>query len=171
MIQFYDHLTGYYYTSMKGVTSDFANVLFTSLFGVSDVTATDLSRDASDVFERYYFESSTCAAYVLARLEDLEDAFRGKYLFEAMETGIKPLTPGSSLYVILERQPVYFPFRWMWQCAVLGGANKFWLQAATSSPHTYPECDAFSAPKTDGNVQGPEENNRWMTSIRSYTRR
>ena len=153
MSKFYTYLTGYYYSTMQQEVSELLNDLLLSVFGVSDVTA---SENVQNNFEEYYFASSRCAAFVLRRLEELQEAFRDKYTYEAQETGITSLSPGSSdsaaLYIIFERHPMYIPFDWFWQCAVLGGAVRFWHQTFSLK---VPDCDVFSQQRTeDGNVYG-----------------
>lgn len=161
MAAFYDGLVGVYPSTMKELVTELANTLLLSVFGVSDVTAGEM-RTATDSarFEAHYFASASCVAYVLQEMETLHEAFRGTYKFEARETGIKPLSPGSSLYLFMERQPVYVPFTWMWQCAVLGGAEKFWLRTVAAGGG--PECAVFGRQRSVGNVQ--DEN--FMSSIK-----
>jgi hypothetical protein len=149
MQEFFDYLVGPINTMFKETVTELVNELLPSVFGVSDVSASDTWNFNTNLGEQVefldrYFEAARCASWVTGRLAELQGHFSNSYAFEARETGIKPLNPGTSLYVIVERMPVYVPFSWLWNCGILGRADKFWLQLMSSGNEV--ECRLSPAP-------------------------
>ena len=139
MTEFYTYLGSSFHTSDKEKVSELSNELLLSVFGVSQDRR---MLDDAD-FAQLYFAASRCASYVLAQAEKLQATLQDTYDFEALETGIDPLTPGNSFYVIVEYMPLYVPFNWLWQCAILGGAQQRWLQFLTTG--SFPECVTYDS--------------------------
>jgi len=137
MKEFYGYLVNSFNTMFSETVSQISNELLLSLFGISQDEA------APEDFEDRYFAASRCAAYVLKHLEDFRSMLEGTYEFEARETGIRPLTPGNSLYIMVERQPQYVPFDWLWQCGILGGAQRLWVQLMAAG--TLPSCKSYGS--------------------------
>lgn len=125
---FYDTLARTYRSLQKETVADMSSRLVLAVFGVSEVADDAISEGTDDVFLRAYDRRVSCARYVMSRMQAMQELFADAYTSEPPQTGVPPLAPGTSLYLILNHIPVYVSFSWMWKCGILHAAGDNWLQ-------------------------------------------
>lgn len=158
---FFETLVGKFSSTQMEYVADLSTRLVLSVFGVDGVSDLDLQQD----FINTYLKRARCAEYVMKRMQVLQTAFRDSYTFEAAATGVQSLVPGTSLYLIYNRIPVYVSFSWMWKCAILHGAGDKWLQDLSNGV----TCE--TSPKTENTYTAQTIRDRMLYDDAMYTRK
>ena len=158
--EFYNTLALPFRANQMEVVAEFSTHLFLSVFGVTEYNSIEFQESFIDE----YMKRKKCAEYVMERLKTLQAMWVDAYTYEPAQTGVRSLVPGTSLYLIYNRIPVYVSFSWMWKCGILHGAGERWLQ---SIPH---DIECKTTPRTDKTSQGVTVQDRMTYDDALYTK-
>ena len=101
-----------------------SNAIFFALYGITDDVS---SRGFSTL--NAYLEHANCTAHIAQRMNLNEQMFaqaqqNNPYLQYYSADEFAGVHPGGSIYLFVQRQPVFVPLRWLVQCVVLASSDE-----------------------------------------------